>query len=517
MKENIIEKIVKRDYNEELEKIFEIKSFSEDVKSILLSILYKIEAGYEDIKNVKKDIETKEEYIEKYIQDIYDNVVKIKLVNMNDKESNILEGKTFYINKEKKEIEVYPIERKVLYAINKISRKEEIINEKYYLINEVIKDLLNVGNIIQKVEPLRDFNGYSWTTVEREIESINHNLIYQILRMLVGNKFLESFVEQKEKMIDYYEEFVGILEEKYGEEIAKKIVRELIKIGVLFEKIYDKEKLEKYNKENLEVKKEIKKMSNMAKYLEEVKKKKIEITEKIRKIDEILNDKKKMQEEYIRRNENLELDKKIFSMRILGNMLIEDKENLYDELEELNNLTNPKNFLMYKEKVMKKNEILSLLDIENINEELEKSIEKMQEYYLKCFEIKIESSKTKEEIIKLIYEYRYYNLIPKNKKIDSKNILMKLIEKGIELKVIVEISKNKEINYNILEKIFETRIIKLENIEIKVVKENENLFIQIFDEKMFEEKIKVLEGIKIKKEDLLIKINKKTKVFLVGG
>ena len=517
MKENIIEKIVKRDYNEELEKIFEIKSFSEDVKSILLSILYKIEAGYEDIKNVKKDIETKEEYIEKYIQDIYDNVVKIKLVNMNDKESNILEGKTFYINKEKKEIEVYPIERNVLYAINKISRKEEIINEKYYLINEVIKDLLNVGNIIQKVEPLRDFNGYSWTTVEREIESINHNLIYQILRMLVGNKFLESFVEQKEKMIDYYEEFVEILEEKYGEEIEKKIVRELIKIGVLFEKIYDKEKLEKYNKENLEVKKEIKKMSNMAKYLEEVKKKKIEITEKIRKIDEILNDKKKMQEEYIRRNENLELDKKIFSMRILGNMLIEDKENLYDELEELNNLTNPKNFLMYKEKVMKKNEILSLLDIENINEELEKSIEKMQEYYLKCFEIKIESSKTKEEIIKLIYEYRYYNLIPKNKKIDSKNILMKLIEKGIELKVIVEISKNKEINYNILEKIFETRIIKLENIEIKVVKENENLFIQIFDEKMFEEKIKVLEGIKIKKEDLLIKINKKTKVFLVGG
>ena len=30
------------------------------------------------------------------------------------------------------------------------------------------------------VEPLRDFNGYSWTTIPSEIESIQHNLIYQI-------------------------------------------------------------------------------------------------------------------------------------------------------------------------------------------------------------------------------------------------------------------------------------------------------------------------------------------------
>ena len=63
-KQNFLEKIVKKDYNNELEKILEEKDFSENAKSALLSILYKIEASYKDVETVKKDIETKEEYIE---------------------------------------------------------------------------------------------------------------------------------------------------------------------------------------------------------------------------------------------------------------------------------------------------------------------------------------------------------------------------------------------------------------------------------------------------------------------
>ena len=41
--DNFLEKIVKKDYNNELEAILEKKYFNEDVKSILLNILYKIE------------------------------------------------------------------------------------------------------------------------------------------------------------------------------------------------------------------------------------------------------------------------------------------------------------------------------------------------------------------------------------------------------------------------------------------------------------------------------------------
>ena len=60
-KKNILEKIIKKDYNDELEKILEEKNFGENVKSTLLSILYKIEAAYKDLETVKKDVETKDE------------------------------------------------------------------------------------------------------------------------------------------------------------------------------------------------------------------------------------------------------------------------------------------------------------------------------------------------------------------------------------------------------------------------------------------------------------------------
>ena len=55
-KKNLLEKIVKKDYNNELEKILEEKQFGENVKNTLLGILYKIEASYKDVETVKKDI-----------------------------------------------------------------------------------------------------------------------------------------------------------------------------------------------------------------------------------------------------------------------------------------------------------------------------------------------------------------------------------------------------------------------------------------------------------------------------
>ena len=61
-KENFLDKIVKKDYQNELEKILEEKDFSENAKSILLSIMYKIEAAYKDLQTVKRDVEDKEQY-----------------------------------------------------------------------------------------------------------------------------------------------------------------------------------------------------------------------------------------------------------------------------------------------------------------------------------------------------------------------------------------------------------------------------------------------------------------------
>ena len=62
-KEKLLDKMVKRDYNNELESILEKKIFDENAKNLLLNILYKIEASYKDYEKTKRNVKTKEEYI----------------------------------------------------------------------------------------------------------------------------------------------------------------------------------------------------------------------------------------------------------------------------------------------------------------------------------------------------------------------------------------------------------------------------------------------------------------------
>lgn len=64
--DKFLNKIVKKDYNNELEKILEKKYFDENTKSMLLSILYKLETAYKDYEIVKPDVENKEQFIRRY-------------------------------------------------------------------------------------------------------------------------------------------------------------------------------------------------------------------------------------------------------------------------------------------------------------------------------------------------------------------------------------------------------------------------------------------------------------------
>ena len=65
---------------------------------------------------------------------------------MSDEENKIPNNRTYIINKEKKEIIAYPIERKILYAIAKIEKKDKIIKEDYFVIDKTLSELINVGN-----------------------------------------------------------------------------------------------------------------------------------------------------------------------------------------------------------------------------------------------------------------------------------------------------------------------------------------------------------------------------------
>ena len=126
-------------------------------------------------------------------------------------------------------------------------------------------------------------------------------------------------------------------------------------------------------------------------------------------------------------------------------------------------------------------------------------------------------------MLKLIYEFRYYCVLPINDKkaiyqvpeIEEKRekVQRMLLTKAHEFKLVDIFSKEKEIDYQILKNIFCVRVINLEDLYIKLIKEKEAYYVQLFDENVFEEKIE-LEGIEnIKKEDLTFKISKKVKIF----
>ena len=515
-KQNFLEKIVKRNYNNELEKLLEEKQFEENAKSTLLNILYKIETGYKDIETVKKDIETKEEYIENLMGIIKNNCNSIKILKMSEQNNQIPENRTYIIDKENKEIIAYPIERKVLYAIAKIGKKEKIIKDNYFLIDETISNLINTGNNIHMVEPLRDFNGYSWTTIPQEIESIDHNLIYQNLRILVGHKFLNKWIRSNEFMIDYFEEFKEELENKYGVEDKKKIIDLLAEISVLLEVKYNPQKTKEYTEQKEKLQEELEELENKEEYIEKVTNQKIILTEKIKKIDTIINNKELLEKEYKERNEKLPLEQKIFSIRILSQKMQKERDEYFKEIDKLNEILNPQNFVKHKKEIENKYKYLKVLDEK---EKLEKLKLNFQKIFLKIMKKEISKAETKQDIEKKIYDFRYYMMIPydNNILVQEKEELQKniketselIISKANELKTIEKISNDKNTNDEILKNIFKVRIIKLEDAYLKITKEKEKYFVQIFDENIFEEKIEIS-----KPKDLEIKLNKKIPIWI---
>ena len=519
-KENLLGKIVQKDYNNELEKVIETKDFDEDVKNLLLSIFYKVEVSYKDYKKVKRNVESQQEYIEKLLKIIQENCKVIKTTKPNTKEAEELGKRTFIVDNENKKIICFPVERKLLYSIAKIEKQNQIIRNNYFLVDQTISDMINIGNNINMVEPLRDFNGWSWRIIKKEVENISYNLIYQNLRILIGEKFLNSWITNKDYIIDYYGELKTELSEKFGDELKEKIIIALEKLSILLEleiKPEYKEILKKLQDEN---QKQLSEFENNQEFIEKLTKDKKQINKKIKQIEEILGSKDLLEEEYTKRNEELPLDKKIFSIKILENQMKKEKENLLQELDEKNELLNPKKFVEEKTNLEYKQKLLDMTNIKDKRKEKNKILEELQKSFLKCFLVFINTAETKEQIIDLIYIFRYYNLLPFNEKItiyenkslkkDLQIVKESLLKKAIDYKIIFAISHDNEENVKLLQHIFNTQIISLEDIHVAIIKEKDKYYIEFSEDNdnSYNERIEIEN---IGKEMLNIKLNKKVK------
>ena len=525
--EKLLDKIVKKDYNNELERVLEKKPYAENVKSILLSILYKLETSYKDYKQVKQDVVSKEELIEGIINVVENDCDEIKLVKPNSKENEIIGDRTFLVEKRKKRIICYNIERKVLYCLAKISKRNKIIQDSYFVINKTLSDLINVGACINEVEPLRDFNGYSWTTIPKEIESISHNLIYQNLLLLVGNEFMNKWINNKEFIMDYMELFRERLEKLYVKKDARDFLELLEEISVYLEIKFDKRTKTKMLKQKEAVQKELEQMKDNKAFVEKITEEKRKLTGEIKIIDETINNKHMLEEEYKRRNETLPLEEKIFSMRVLSKIMANERGEKLDRIEKLNELLNPQKYVGYKKELEEKNKYLSLVENEDVDEEIDKIKLKIQKLFIKCFDKKIQKCDSKQDMLKLIYEFRYYMMLPydyKNDIYEEKDLqkeieaeTKKILEKAYELKVIQRFSKQEDVNYELLKIVFQNRNINIEDIEVKLIrekgKEKDNYYIQVFDGNGIGEKREMPNSENMNKKDLAIRFNVKVKAF----
>ena len=218
MAKDIFSKIIK-DYNNDLEMILEKKAFSEDVKNLLLSMLYKIENSYADYKKVKVQVCEKGKFIEEILETIDKKCKKIEIIKSTSEEAKTLyeQGENCIIDRENGIIKTLQNEKSILDAISKIKQEEIIINDKYELIEKPVKDVLYIGNNTNTLELITDFNGWSWDVSLKKADFVVYDKLYQMLILLIGNKQIDAIVNNRK--IEQEQEVPNnvILSSKYNE------------------------------------------------------------------------------------------------------------------------------------------------------------------------------------------------------------------------------------------------------------------------------------------------------------
>lgn len=477
-----------RDYNNELEKILENKLFSYDVKNLLLSMLYKIENAYKDYETVKVEVPSKKEFIENILRIIKEKALKIFLVKSETLEAEELEKNrlAYKIDRENGEITCFQNELVILTALLKLDETEIQWEVPYDYVKEPLNALINQGKIDAMAEVIRDFNGWSWDIVTKEIGDIQGNLIYQSLILLNGKNRI-----------------IGINYKKFYNLVIRMAIERFIVNEENEEYTKNFEKIKKLKKERLEL------FNNKEEFLNQITKEKKDYTKQIEKIDKILNNNELLKNEYYERNKRLPNKEKIFSINYLIRILDKERLECLEKIEECNKLILPREFVEQKAKLEEETKfidsILANIDRKDIVEICEDFLENVKNI---VNEINEES---KNELINWIYKIRYYRYVPISNNENVKDIqelnnlfekLTKLIiKKAQELKIWDTFSEDKDLTYQILKEVFDSKIVNLQNINIQCRYEDKTLYVEYYDDTVIESSLKIhIDSVKIKKK-----------------
>lgn len=182
-----------KDYNNLLEKILERKTFSSISKSLLLSMVYKLEIAYQDYQLVKPNVLEQDEFFKQILNIIQTYCDHIKTVEPESVGAEILiqHDVEAVTNSKERSILAYPTEQAMLYAICDIEPKYFFV-KKNFLFKETLQKILVQGYKQNTLEILRNFNGWSWdlTSNKQNNQGNMINLVYQNLLMIKNEKFL---------------------------------------------------------------------------------------------------------------------------------------------------------------------------------------------------------------------------------------------------------------------------------------------------------------------------------------
>ena len=499
-----------KDYNLELEEVLDSKYFSSNIKSLLLSMIYKIEISYDDYIMVKRCVRSKEDFFNELIEVIRLYCDNVKVVEPDSDQAKILTKHKLraITNEKERTILTYPTEVDLLYALSDISPKYFYISEDF-AIKELIQNSLVNGYNINNVEILKDFNGWSWDTSHDSDFNYVDNLIYNNLLMFQGEKFLyewrtygstrKNYLENMRKYIKLYTS-----NDNYYKYLLKTIYS--------FADEKDKEKVDSKIKEDSKL---LKKMSNKIQFLEEAKNKKLKLTKRLEKIDIALNDKKVLNKELEKTNSKRDEAKQIKTLGKYKQIVLKERENILRELNSISDILKPSNFVQKKHIL---EESLSFLDYKEEGLEL---LINFQKEFLHIIEKKISKMQTREEVVDIIYMMRYYSRLQLDKdtivsdieelsdKIDAilKRAITILCKNGV-LKIV---SMNINLNFEIIKYAIDTKIINLEDIKLSFIKEKNGIIIQVYDKDVFEKQGR--KKTEINNKTLIVRENRKIKLF----
>ena len=477
--------------NNKLEMVLNHKSFSGDVKNLLLSMQYNISSSYNDYANIKIYVENKNEFIENII-DIIDKCQSIELVKPNTEEGQefLKEGISCKVDTYLKTIKVFPTEKAMLFALFKMNDTKMFLDEKYNLIRIALPEALNEGRDINNIEIIRDFNAWSWNTLPSEISNIDCNLIYQNLLILLGFDFLDNWMKL-ENQKEILEKLVEKLKSEYAEEEIDKLLNNIYKMSIIICTEKNKNEKQRLLDEKMWDEKELARLNDKKSLVNELTKKKKEKAKEIERIDKMLNDEILLAKEFEKRNEKLPQYKKIFSVQNLKGTVQKERKKAIAEIEECNKLLDAKTYVKIKAELENNLELLN--EIQNTRNKEKYKID-IQKTFLNCLNEKIDRINKEEEKRELIDAFkilRYYNFIVYNEEKFVKDVEVlneqiedieeKIIKKLYQFKSINAITRDLETDIGIIKPVLVSRIMNLDNVYIQVVNREHKLEINIYD------------------------------------